>query len=569
MHLTSMYPDIPAHPPVNIHHCLFNRPDQQGWKDHTFHIDGLTGERRTFRQFKQRVVDGATALSADVGVDLTGPNEIVGILGENCLDYFTLIQALLYIATPFTMLSHFYTPFELTHALDLSTCTRIFVQPKFLSLIRDTGFPADRIYLLDGAASGKRSLGDMIDAVRARDTPRTAVRPAGKDTLAYLMFSSGTSGLPKAVMISHGNLWFTTLQGAVTGRDSQPADLSHTHEGIPSALVFLPLHHAYAFVVFNFRALLIPITLTVLPKWDLPTALALIPKYKITILNLIPSIVHQIVHSPLAASADLSSLRSVSSGAAYLPAELGERIHALAGGGKVSMTEGYGMSEFTMSATTKPIHGSLGGRAKNIPGSAGILLPGVSARLTRPDGSLCSVGEPGELWIAGGGIALGYWNNPEATKETFVDGWLRTGDRFKVDSAEDGVLFFQDRAKDTLKVGGMQVSPTEIENALIAHPDKLVLDAAVAGVVLPGGRIADEKVPRAWVVLSAAGKAKGEGAVVKALDAWIGTALSKYKRLRGGIAVVSEIPKSPTGKVLRRVLQDEYEQQTQKPSARL
>lgn len=85
MHLTSMYPDIPAHPPVNIHHCLFNRPDQQGWKDHTFHIDGLTGERRTFRQFKQRVVDGATALSADVGVDLTGPNEIVGILGENCL----------------------------------------------------------------------------------------------------------------------------------------------------------------------------------------------------------------------------------------------------------------------------------------------------------------------------------------------------------------------------------------------------------------------------------------------------------------------------------------------------
>lgn len=85
MHLKSMFPDVPAHPPVNIHHCLFNRPDQREWKDFTVHIDGLTGERRSFRQFKQRVVDGATALSADVGVDLTGPDEIVGILSENCM----------------------------------------------------------------------------------------------------------------------------------------------------------------------------------------------------------------------------------------------------------------------------------------------------------------------------------------------------------------------------------------------------------------------------------------------------------------------------------------------------
>lgn len=191
------------------------------------------------------------------------------------------------------------------------------------------------------------------------------------------------------------------------------------------------------------------------------------------------------------------------------------------------------------------------------PGSTGMLMPGIEARIVRDDGTLASLNEPGELWLKGENVVPGYWRNEKATRETFVDGWLRTGDRFRVD--EDGqflsvfplscvfcgershwfVRSFQERLKDILKVSGSQVSPTEIENAVFASPDRLVSDVAVAGV--SGGRTSDEKVPRAWIVLSDEGRRWGEQAVIQALHSWIQKSLSKYKWLRGGIEVVDEV----------------------------
>ncbi|OAX31624.1 acetyl-CoA synthetase-like protein [Rhizopogon vinicolor AM-OR11-026] len=170
------------------------------------------------------------------------------------------------------------------------------------------------------------------------------------------------------------------------------------------------------------------------------------------------------------------------------------------------------------------------GHAKSKPGSSGILLP-----------------------------ALRYNGDCKAIRETFVDEWLRTGDQIRID--EDDVLLFEDRSKDTLKVSGMQVAPVEIENTLLAQQDKLITDVTVAGV--SGGRTSDERILRAWVVLSSAGAALGEKEVVARLDAWVQERLSRYKWLRGGIGIVAaaNIPKSPTGKVLRRVFVEEYEKQ--------
>jgi len=219
----------------------------------------------------------------------------------------------------------------------------------------------------------------------------------------------------------------------------------------------------------------------------------------------------------------------------------------------------------TIAASIKPVPGMLGGRAKNVTGSVGMLLPGVEARVVREDGRLAGLNEPGELHIRAGCVALGYWKNPKATGETFKDGWLRTGDRIRIDA--DGVLYFEDRAKDTLKISGMQVSPMEIEEALLRQPDNLIIDVTVAGV--SGGRTADERVPRAWVVLSPNGEALGASAVATRLDAWVREALSRYKWLRGGICVVKQIPKSPTGKVLRRVLVEAYEAESRTRTARL
>jgi len=223
------------------------------------------------------------------------------------------------------------------------------------------------------------------------------------------------------------------------------------------------------------------------------------------------------------------------------------------------------MSEVTIAAATTPYPGILNGRAKSNPASVGILLPGMEARILREDGSEASVNEPGELFLKGGNVALGYRKNRQANEETFIDGWLRTGDRFRID--EDGNFFYNDRTKDILKVSGMQVSPVEIEGVLLLQPDKLIVDVTVAGV--NGGRMPDGKVPRAWIVLSEAGKKQGTVEVVKRLDTWCRKNLSKYKWLRGGIEVVTEIPKSPTGKVLRRVLQERYEEKIREPRGRL
>jgi len=184
-------------------------------------------------------------------------------------------------------------------------------------------------------------------------------------------------------------------------------------------------------------------------------------------------------------------------------------------------------------------------------------LPSLQARIVREDGTDSGFGEPGELWVKGGSISQGYFGDERATAETFTkDGWLKTGDIFIID--EKGNFFFVERAKDTLKVSGVQVSPSELETTLMAQPDDLISDVVVAGV--SGGRTSDEKVPRAWIVLNQAGQKKGAEATIMALEEWSRQNLTKQKWLRGGFEVVVEIPKSPTGKVLRRVLQDVYEQ---------
>ncbi len=262
----------------------------------------------------------------------------------------------------------------------------------------------------------------------------------------------------------------------------------------------------------------------------------------------------------------------------------------------------------TVSSIILPRAGMLGG-LQPVKGSLGILMPGQEARIVREDGSDADVNEPGELWLRGilflyhfyasillkywnlgRNIALGYWQDEAATKEAFLpDGWLRTGDRMRADA--NGVFLyvpspssliyslsslcislsilsrhsFEDRVKDTLKVSGAQVAPAELENTLLEHPEQLIIDVAVAGVLPSYATSAsEERVPRAWVVLSATGRVHEPEEVVKKLEAWSRERLSKYKWLKGGIGIVDSIPKNPTGKVLRRVLRDEYEKMLSK-----
>lgn len=560
MYYKSLFPDLPKVPESNIHHFLFDRPDQQDWPDYTLFVNVATGQRHSFREFIERVRDGATALGADVtqgGLGLRPENgELVGILSENCPEYIALVHSLLVITVPFALFSSYSTPYEFKLVNSLAQATRIFASRSLLPLALTSGLPEDRIYILEGEHNSYTSYSQLVSSARKNHgIPRLPVRHATKDTLAYLVFSSGTSGPPKAVMASHGNITHAVLGMMVHTMEAakiQEPPVWDTPDGLQVNLCVLPVYHTYSLYMTSFYNFLKPSTTVMLPKWDIDLFFDSIPKYCITTVNLVPSLVHQIVYHPRFETADLSSIKGIGSGAAHLPPQLAAQLVARFPDME-RIAEGYGLSECLLVAL-KPLPGMLDGRAKNKPGSVGILVSGVQARILRPDGSLAGPNEAGELHVRGGTTVLGYKENIKATQEAFVDGWLRTGDQIRID--EDGVLFFEDRTKDTLKISGVQVSPVEIENTLLAQPDKLIIDVSVAGV--SGGRTSDERIPRAWIVLSPAGVTLGEKEVMARLDAWVQERLSRYKWLRGGIACVERIPKSPTGKALRRMLVDEY-----------
>ncbi|KIY51572.1 amp dependent CoA ligase [Fistulina hepatica ATCC 64428] len=563
----SLYPVPPPAPDRNVHEFLFERPEQAAWPDFTIYIDEATGEKTTFRAFKERVLAAATFFRRHAGLDLRD-DDMVGIMCENSSGTSLVIHALLAAAVPFVLLPAFGTVFEAEYAARLCTISRLFVSKSLLApamkVASKVGLSPSRVYVVDRNADDHMSLRDMIETVYVESIPIAQPRLVKAGTLAYLVLSSGTSGAPKGVMVTHGNVIYASLQHLIVGQATAavalPSKLS-TPEGIPLALAVLPMYHTYGLHLYCFRPCLIPSTCIFVPRWNLKRALQTVQRYQITHMALVPSMMLQLVNSPLVKPDDLQCIIVVNCGGAYLPPEVVTKLRGVLREG-FGLVNGYGMSEGTISAIQQPsVNGLLDGAVRLRPEATGILLPGLEARLVQ-DGKDVDDGAVGELWLRGSSVVQGYWNDERATKATFCGGWLRTGDRFHV---EDGIYFLcvlnALRAEpDTLKVSGVQVSPKEIEDVLLAHPDKLIVDASVAGV--SGGRISDEKVPRAWVVLSDAGARRSTDATIKSLDDWHRQMLSKQKWLRGGIEVVTAIPKTPTGKSLRRVLQEQHERRT-------
>lgn len=286
----------------------------------------------------------------------------------------------------------------------------------------------------------------------------------------------------------------------------------------------------------------------VMPKFDLERYCQYVQKYKATFAYIVPPVVLLLAKSPVVSKYDLSSLRMMNSGAAPLTRELVDAVNNRL---KIPIKQGYGLSETSPSTHTQPWADWY-----NTIGSVGKLLPNQTAKYMNAEEQEVPAGQTGELWIKGPNIFQGYLNNPEGTKNALTsDGYFKTGDVGHQD--EKGNFYITDRVKELIKYKGFQVPPAELEGLLISHED--IDDVAVIGLYEESQAT---EVPRAYVVPKKG--VKGDKETEKRIVDWLSGKVASHKRLRGGVKFIDAIPKSASGKILRRVLKEQAIQEQKK-----
>ncbi|MFF9454590.1 4-coumarate--CoA ligase family protein [Streptomyces flaveolus] len=373
------------------------------------------------------------------------------------------------------------------------------------------------------SAPGHRSLIDMLASTAPE--PEVAIDPA--EDVAALPYSSGTTGTPKGVMLTHRQIATNLAQ-------LRPAIAAGPGDRI---LAVLPLFHIYGLTALMNAPLRLGATVVVLPRFDLEQFLAAIQNHRITGLYVAPPIVLALAKHPRVADYDLSSLKYVVSAAAPLDAGLAAACSRRLG---LPVGQAYGMTELSPGTHVVP----LDAMADAPPGTVGKLIAGTEMRIVSlddPDKDL-GTGESGEILIRGPQVMKGYLGRPDATAAMIDrDGWLHTGDVGHVDA--DGWLFVVDRVKELIKYKGFQVAPAELEALLLTHPG--IADAAVVGAHDDDGN----EVPHAHVVRRAPAEGPTEGEVMM----YVAERVAPYKRVRR-VTFIDAVPRAASGKILRREL---------------
>ncbi|GAA5963312.1 hypothetical protein JCM8115_000973 [Rhodotorula mucilaginosa] len=509
--------------------------------DATAVIDGPTGRklsRAELREYAQRLAHG---LRNAAGLS---PGDVICLFSPNTLYYHMTVIASQCGGLVFSGANAAYQPAELAHQLTDSSAKLVLVHPTVLDIAlaatQQMGWSEQQqtaqivIALRDDeagpAAKRFKTLDYLLSSQKMEPHPVKDV----KNTVAYLGYSSGTSGKAKGVRTSVYNM--TSVLSILEPVKTYEHDVQ---------LAVLPLNHIYGLTKLVHWPILRGNPVVVMPKFELVQLCTLIERHKCTFLMLVPPIALQLARDPRVSKYDLSSMRIIISGAAplgpELERELAERLP------KCQVSQAYGLTE--SSPTT---HVAITPRR----GSIGPLLPMMRARIVDPETDKdVAPGEAGELLMAGPNIMLGYLNRPEANKETLVTDsegtvWLKTGDIARVEDGKKGWFWITDRLKELIKVKGFQVPPAELEATLLECP--YVADCAVIGV---WNEDQATEYPRGYIVLSDAGKSERDAPA--AINKWMEKKVAHYKQLRGGIKLVDSVPKSPSGKLLRRILREQ------------
>ncbi|KAI8084667.1 uncharacterized protein BX664DRAFT_337521 [Halteromyces radiatus] len=495
-------------------------------------IDAHSDRTITFGQLKQNILQFAAGLQ-DHCQFKTG--DVLAIFAPNLVDYPIPLLGALAAGGTTTPANPAYTVKELTHQVSLSDAKVIVCSPENVEVALETakncGLAKNNVFVFgETVVKGVQPYTHVLLPGRQLDRPATIINPA--DDASYLCFSSGTTGLSKGVHSTHTNITANILQiNSLLGPHLSPKK--------DRILGVLPFFHIFGLTVVIHMSLFWGIPLVVMTKFDLVHFCETVQKHKISFSCLVPPILLLLAKHPVISNYDLSSLRYVMSGAAPLSAELGDDVQARLPNLKV--TQGYGLTETSPVLTAGPLD--------NIrPGTSGILVPNVSIKIITEDGKEAGINERGELWCKGPSIMKGYIKNPEATADCIdSEGYFHTGDIAIVD--EHGHYSIVDRIKELIKYKGFQVPPAELESLLLTSP--IVADCAVIGVYDTSQAT---ELPRAYVVLQPSVKASD--AVAKELMDFVASKVVQYKRLRGGIRFIDAVPKSASGKLLRRVIKD-------------
>jgi 4-coumarate--CoA ligase len=477
-------------------------------------VDGITGRRWTAGE----LVDAAQAVAGGLAQRGIGPGQVVAIMLPNMPEYFVAFHGAAWAGATITTINPSYTAPEVNHQLRDSGAAILITLAAFAETAKAAAesTPLREIVAL-GEAPGTTPFAALSGPRLDAQVPVNIV-----DDVAVLPYSSGTTGLPKGVMLTHRNL-VANLDQIQACRPIVPGEWT---------VGFMPFFHIYGMTVLMNRFPAQGGGVVTMPRFDLELFLRLVQEHRTKAAYCVPPVVLALARQPVVDNYDLSALRYVFSAAAPLGVPLTE---ALTRRLDVACQQGYGMTELS------PVS-HLTAYDRGRPGAAGQTIPGTECRVVHPDTLIdAAPGDEGELWVRGPQVMKGYLNNPQATASTLTpDGWLRTGDIAVID--DDGYLFIRDRLKELIKVKGFQVAPAEVEAELLACPG--VADAAVIG--MPDDTAGE--VPVAFVV-----PAPGATVTDAAIAAHLAGHLATYKMPRA-IHFVDAIPKSPSGKILRRVL---------------